>query len=202
MRQKRNERKNIIREVSRKTMHIVIGLTITLLAYTGYIEAYHILLLAVLLSFFSIVQMKYPIRAIDSFLYKVDRTDIIPAFGAITLMLGIGLSFLIFPIDIALIAGVCVSMIDGISTIIASFQEKRTSKRNALATLAGMIAAFAVLTSFFTHIPLAVIMVGVIVGGIVDATYNRIWHLDDNVVMPLTVGLACYVALIIIRNAF
>jgi dolichol kinase len=195
---KKHEKKLIIKELTRKTMHIIIGTAITLLAYFELISYIHILLVVGIMTLFSLLHAKKPLTILEKFLVKVDRKDIIPAYGAIMLGLGIGLSFLLFPRDIALISGISVSLIDGFSTIIALFSINNNGKRKGIASLSGTIIAFAFLTSFFTHIHLLVILSGVIVGGMIDLMYDRIWLLDDNLVMPLFVGLTSFIVMIIL----
>jgi len=200
MNMKRNDRRHIIREISRKLLHLLIGTTGTVLAYFGIITGVHILLFTGIFTIFALFHKRYEFRPIEKILSKVDRKDVLPGYGAIMLGLGIGLAFIIFPKDIALIAGICVSMVDGISTIIATLQEKKIGRRNSFATLVGSIVAFAVLSSTLTHIPISVILVGVLVAAGIDSWYNRMWIIDDNLLMPILVGALSYLALIIVSS--
>ena len=199
MKTKRNDRKHVMREISRKLLHLIVGTTGTVLAYFGVITGIHILLFTGLFTIIALFHKRYEFRPIEKILSKLDRKDIIPGFGAIMLGLGIGLAYIIFPRDIAFIAGICVSLVDGVSTIIATLQEKKTGKRNSFATLVGSIAAFAVLSSTLTHIPISVIIIGVLVAAGIDSWYSRIWIIDDNLLMPILVGTISFVALIIVN---
>jgi dolichol kinase len=198
---RRNDRKIIFRELARKALHIIIGTAVTLLAYAGIITGAQIIAVSFVLLLLSLLQKKYEFSLAYRILQKVDRRDIIPGYGAIMLGFGLGLSFIIFPLDIALIAGISVSLVDGVSTFIASLQEKNGSRRNGYATIAGSIAAFAFLTSFFAHIAIPVIAIGILAAAAMDYWYGRIWILDDNLLIPIVSGAASYAALIIMTVA-
>ena len=193
-------KKRIIREGTRKIFHIIIGIGITLLAYNSTITGLQIVGVSLLLMILSILFHKHPIRSIEKIIEKYDRKDIIPGYGAIMLGLGIGASFIIFHKDIALIAGICVSMTDGISTIVSLFQDKALNKRSIYGTITGSIASFALLSSFYAHISIIVIVIAALTSGIIDYYYDRIWIVDDNVVMPLVTGAISYVTMILLLN--
>ena len=105
MKTKRNDRKHFMRELSRKLLHLIVGTTGTVLAYFGIITGIQILLFTGIFTIFSLIHKRYEFRPIEKVLSNLDRKDVLPGFGAIMLGLGVGLAFIIFPKDIALIAG-------------------------------------------------------------------------------------------------
>lgn len=110
--------------------------------------------------------------------------------GAILFFLGIGVSLLIFPLKIAILSIIVLSVGDSFSTLIGVHFGKHKTKINPPksyeGTVGGLVASFLVCL-FFTNPLIALIASGV--GMLMELLPIRI---NDNVLMPLCVGFVIF----------
>ncbi len=192
------------REIARQLIHLSgVGSVFFALKFGKFITGTGALVISVglfILSFY--VKLKHEIRKMlplrikfienieDSFhelLNSVEREETkIPYMGAILFFAGIGISFLVFPLKIGILATIVLSVGDSISTLIGvhvgAHKIKINPKKSWEGTLSGLLGAFAV-CSLFTN-PLTAFIAS-LTGMIIEFLPIEI---NDNLLIPFTVG--------------
>jgi len=130
----------------------------------------------------------------DSFhqlLDSVEReTSGVKYMGAILFFFGIGFSLLVFPLKIAILSVIVVSVGDSLSTLVGvhwgRHKTKINPKKSWEGTLGGFLGAF-VVCLIFTNLWMAIIAAGV--GMIMELLPVRI---NDNLLIPFSVGIVIF----------
>ncbi len=173
--------KIVYKELRRKTVHLILGLILTLFLYFYYpksiIVSTIILVLGLILSLLVYFEK---IRFLDNILYYFEREEKIPGRGVLTLFLGILLPFIFLEKNIALIAGLAVSIVDSTATIIGIFLEKKRDK-SFIASIIGGFLLLVVLSSFFPYIRIELVIIGSITSSIIEYYSKKKEFLDDNI---------------------
>jgi undecaprenyl-diphosphatase len=178
------------REYRRQFFHILAGSGILLLLHLQYITVFLlgiILLMGVMLS---ILSSRKKIPLISHLLDKVDRIEKFPGRGALTLLLGIMLCWLLFPATIALASSAVVIFGDAVTT---GFGKKFGMHKNPLnhqksseGSVAGILVSFFCIVLFF---PWWIALLTSVIAMVVEVLEGSLWHLDDNITVPLAAGI-------------
>ena len=182
----RQDKKRIALEARRKLSHFIVGSILTVLLYFDIIPLHSVALIALVGLGVSLIHTRWSF--LNSILRRVEREDSpLPGWGAITLVVGIYLSFLLFPLPIALLAASALTIVDAVSSSIGVLMEKSGAK-SAAAALIGALTHVAIMSSLFTELRIMSILIAAGTAGLVEAVFERRGYLDDNLVIPLAVG--------------
>ena len=194
-------------ELYRQSFHLVFGILVLLFLYfvseeNVLITLFILFLVSVL---FSIISMKVRIPIISFFLEKMGREkklEQFPGKGFIFFIAGCLLTIKLFPNDIALASIVVLTFGDSISTLAGFLGLKyRTSPfsryKSIYGTIIGMIVSFLIALIFVE--PLYA-MVAAVFGMFVEALSIKLGETeaDDNLIVPLAAGTACYLLRLIL----
>jgi len=183
-----SKRAFVVKEMKRQFLHLVIGLSMSLLIYFHYAPAYIPGIIAIIGFGLSVWHDKRGIPILGYFLKEVDRNDFLPGYGAISLMGGIFIAFMFFPVDFAFIAAITLSIVDSFATAFGLFLGEE-GKKSVWASTTGGIINIAFFTSFFTYIPVTYAVVGTFAGAAAELFYKKWYFIDDNLIIPIVAGL-------------
>lgn len=194
-------------ELGRQIFHMIIGslIILSLLFFEKkavLIVLFLIFLLSVLISLLSL-KIKLPII---SYLLKHFETNTrqikFPGKGFVFFIAGSLLTIKLFPQNIALAALVVLTFGDSISTITGLFGQKYKKRpfnklKSLRGTLYGMAISFLIALFF---VPPIFAVVAAVFGMLVEAITIRLGEeeADDNLIIPLAAGTACYLLTLII----
>ena len=130
----------------------------------------------------------------DSFHELIDsmerETSSVKYMGAILFFMGIGISLLVFPLKIAILSVVAVSVGDSLSTLIGVHWGKHKTKINPKksweGTLGGVFASFLICLVFTNPL---IALIASIVGMSMELLPIQV---NDNVLIPLSVGFVLW----------
>ena len=111
-------------ELKRKSVHIFAGVFAALFYYFGLINWMHVLVIIIIGFLLSNYLKKHKVPFLDWFLERMDRKEDrikFPGKGAIFLMIGIFLSIIIFPKNIAVASIMILALGDGVSALLGQF---------------------------------------------------------------------------------
>ena len=194
-------------EIGRQAFHVICGVLVILLILTVQRElALIILFLAFLLiTLIAIVSTKIRIPVVGWFIEELERDKDrkLPAKGAIFFLSGCLLTFKLFSQDIALAAIVVLTFGDAVSTLAGFFGQKYGHKpfsrfKTLYGTIIGAVVSFLVALIFIEPLYAAV---AAIFGMFVEALVIKLGETeaDDNLIVPLAAGTACYLLRLILR---
>lgn len=197
---------HLIIKISRQLFHIVVGLTIILLILMFERETILIILfLAFLITvLISIISTKIKIPIVNWFIEQLERDSEknFPAKGVIFFIAGCLLTFKLFSQDIALASIAVLTFGDAISTLAGflgqKYKHKPFSKFKTLhGTILGMVVSFLVALIFIEPL---LALTAAIIGMIAEAISIKLGETeaDDNLIIPLASGTACYLLRLII----
>lgn len=193
-------------EITRQLLHLIIGIMVIFLILllereTALIILFLTFLITVLIS---IITIKTNIPLINLVIENVKRKEDknFPTKGAVFFMAGCLLTFKLFTKDIALASIIVLTFGDSISTLASFFGKKYKHKpfsrfKTLYGTILGMVVSFLVALVFIE--PLFA-LVASITGMMVEAISIKLGETeaDDNLIVPLASGTACYLLKFII----
>lgn len=184
------------KELARKGLHILIGLTASLLFYEDILSPLAIFYLIIMGILLSLISKRLDIPLICWFLDTFEREKerkTFPGKGTIFLFIGMLLAVQLFPKDMAMAAMMVLTFGDSISHLVgAEFGSIKNifngkSKKLLEGTLAGSVTGF-LAAAFFVPIPEAFFgSFGAMIAEVIQIDFNE-YTLDDNVVVPLVAG--------------
>ena len=140
---------------------------------------------------FKIIKIK-PLDEFEEFIEngfkEYERPDDLPFKGATEFFFGCFLSTIIFEPSVAIASIAILSLADAMSTLIGSHYGKHKLIINKYKSWEGSIAFF--LTSIFVLIFFNIDPLKILVIGIIATFAEMLPRIDDNLVIPLVVGLA------------
>ena len=186
-------------EVNRQVFHILLGLIIVILLVYGFLSDKIILgfiLVGILLSFLS-RRIKVPI--IYSLLHRFEREKEIKKFpgkGIIFYLIGIYISLLLFPREIAMASIMVLALGDSISHLYGLHYGKIKHPLSGTKFLEGTIAGFiAGFIGAFVFLPWHEAFFASLAAMIIEAIEIKIGteQVDDNLIVPVVAGAAVWV---------
>lgn len=186
-------------EVNRQVFHILLGLIIVILLVYGFLSDKIILgliLVGILLSFLS-RRIKVPI--IYSLLHRFEREKEIKKFpgkGIIFYLIGIYISLLLFPREIAMASIMVLALGDSISHLYGLHYGKIKHPLSGTKFLEGTIAGFiAGFIGAFVFLPWHEAFFASLAAMIIEAIEIKIGteQVDDNLLVPFVAGAAVWV---------
>lgn len=199
---------NIWFEIERQAIHIIFGAIIILLILMIEREVVLIILfLMFLLSvLFSILSMKVKVPIISWFIETFSReheVKIFPGKGIVFFLAGCLLTFKLFSQDIALASITVLTFGDSIATIAGFFSQKYPYKpfnkfKTLYGTLIGTVVSFLIALIFIEPLYAAT---AAVFGMFIEALAIRLGETeaDDNLIVPLAAGTACYLLRLILK---
>ena len=178
----------VVKEIKRQSLHLIIGLVTTLLIYFGFIPYYVPAIIVLVGIGLAVWHEKKGLPYLGFFLREFDRDDFIPGYGAISLMAGIFLAFALFNKDFAFIAASSLAIVDSFAAAFGIFLSE-PKKKSYWASILGGLVNVAFLTSFFTYIPGTYAVLGSAVGAATELFHKKRFLIDDNIAIPLAVGI-------------
>ena len=179
------------REAPRQVFHFING-TVIALAYIQW-EAkvgWVLLFLSLIGLFLSWFHLRRPFPWAQLLLNLLDRPEDVQSFpgkGAVLYGLAVGFSLVVYPRYAALGAVAVLASGDALSTLVGKAWGRRRWPWNTRLSLEGSGAFFAGATLFaWFFVPFPMAFTGALTGALVETVP---WALDDNVTIPLAVGL-------------
>jgi phytol kinase len=175
-----------MREYLRKSIHLAFGLGISALMITLERDMLLILFSIALLIGFLIsdaVTRGYRIFFISPMLDLVDRKDAIPGKGALFFLLSALISLTLFPLRIAFLSVLALSLVDGVATIAGrTWGRTKIARGKSLeGSFAGAFLAFGAFLFFLPFGQAALLAV-------FAAAVELFSPVDDNLVIPIAAG--------------
>ena len=190
---KKTNYKELYKELKRKTIHLIIGITLTIFLYKYYPKSTIITTTILIIGIITSILIYYEkIRFLDRILYYFEREEKIPGRGIITLTIGILLPYIFLTKNIALIAGLAVSIVDSTATIIGIFIEKKREK-SIIASITGGFLLTVILSSFYPYIKTELIIIGSITATLIEYYSKKKDFLDDNIYIGIGTGIILYI---------
>ncbi len=190
--------KTIYKELRRKTLHLIIGILLTIFLYKYYPKSIIISTTILIVGITTSILVYYEkIRFLDRILYYFEREEKIPGRGVITLFIGILLPYIFLEKNIALIAGLAVSIVDSTATITGIFLEKKREK-SFIASIIGGFLLLVILTSFYAQIRIELTIIGSITASITEYYSKKYDFIDDNITIGIITGLTVWLTKIIL----
>jgi dolichol kinase len=126
----------------------------------------------------------YQIPFISPVLDLVDRKEVLPGKGALFFLVSALVSLILFPLRIAILSILALTLVDGVATIAGrAFGRTRIARGKSLeGSLAGAFISFMAFLFFLS--PLNAFFLAVFAAGV-----ELISPVDDNLVIPLTAGI-------------
>ena len=187
-------------EVRRQFLHLVFGLTVVALFSFDFISASFIFALLVTLLIVSLLSRKGRVPFFEELLLKLDREEdrkSIPAWGAITYLLGVFLAMAFFEKDVASAALVILAVGDSVAPMIGIHfgrtQHPLNAKKEIEGGLAGFVAAFLIAWLFVAWYEAALAAFVGMVFEALDLKCNGKDVFNDNITIPLLSGFALVV---------
>lgn len=178
------------KELLRKSLHLFTGLFFSLSILFGNARWWHFLAIIVF-SFpiiFYIYNTNRKVPVISYFINKMGREKEFPGIGALTLVIGAFLTFLIFPKDVAAASIIILAVGDAVSSLIGKHFGKTKTIFSKRKMIEGFIAG--VVFSFLA----ATLIVGAKLAFFASliALFAEFWDetdfIDDNILIPLIAG--------------
>jgi len=188
---------NDFREIGRKILHVMIGISALLMIVYSIITPLIIFILLVIFSLFSLLSLRYKIPVANFFLsnFDVRNGNRLPGRGFLFSILGVLLSLQLFDCDIALASIIILTFADPISYLVGKYLGKTRhfldNRKNIEGNLAGFIISSA-LALFFVAPVLAI--AGALAAMLFEALVIEIQkiEIDDNLMIPLAAGTAMF----------
>lgn len=179
-------------EFQRNVFHLIVGVIFVILLYLDLLFA-EIFLITIFIAFFlSFLSLKIDIPIISWFLDRFDREEDrnkFPGKGSIFFLIGIFLSLILFPKNIALASILILSFGDSFSPLIGKFGNIKyflNEKKNLEGIFVGI--GFATLTAcLFVSITAA--FFGSLIAMLIEGIDLKI---NDNVLIPIIAGTVIY----------
>ena len=185
--------KEITFELRRQALHIVTGLAALYLIWAELVQWTFFAVILATGIIVSIISLKFKIPIIYKLLDLFERKHAkIPGQGALYLILGILLSMVVFPRDVAMAAIIIVTLGDSIShlggRLFGKIKHPLNQYKLIEGTFFGFIFAFAGATLFVSMVE-AVVAAGIamFVEGIELKLHRHVF--DDNMIIPIVAGV-------------
>ncbi|NOZ80688.1 MAG: hypothetical protein GXP63_03360 [DPANN group archaeon] len=182
------------KEISRQLVHLLVGVGFCILYLVDVLTVPFMVIFTGAGILIYYLNKEYPLKILEPFLAALERDadrKRAPGKGALTLIIGITLSMILFPKDIALAAIIILALGDSVSPLIGHYGRiSHPLSRDKEKMLEGTIAGFVVgymgaqffVSPFEAFIASAFAM-------LFEALEVRIYKtMDDNIVMPLVAG--------------
>ena len=177
-------------EFRRQVFHTVFGLVLVSLIYFNYLNLMYLLYLLLIGLIISLVYMKREIKIIKWFLERFDRKEGIPGRGAITFLIGVILSLLLFEKGVALASIMILSLGDSICHLGRFGKIKHPFNENKYieGVLAGIIAGGLGAAIF---VGFSIAFFGSLIAMVFESFEIEILEkkLDDNIMIPIIAGI-------------
>jgi len=179
--------KEALFELKRETFHILLGITIILMALLFTWINYLLFCLLIMGVILCLLSLKFKIPIIYFFLKNFERERFMKTFpgkGALFFIAGCLLVLKLFESDIALASIVILTFIDSIPPLIKISKIKR---KRLVGTIVGGVLTFIAASLF---VPLLLAAFGTIIGAISEAILLKSdkYGVDDNLIVPLVSG--------------
>lgn len=185
-------------EIRRKTVHLLVGVIIAELLWIGAIDG--VLLLAItffLLGFFLLFREFHkkknsPLHSLLHLFEREKHIKVFPGKSAVCFLFGCTIAVLAFPKDIAVASILILSFGDSISNLIGHHFGKTTTPLHPIKKIEGPL--FAICISAFAAsfvVPFWYAFLAATVALILEIPEWKIlnFHIDDNLIIPLSSGL-------------
>ena len=174
-------------ELGRKSLHIITGIVIMILASSFSWINYFLFYLLIAGIVLSLLSLRFKIPLIYTMLKNFERERFLKTFpgkGALFFVAGCLLVLKLFDLQIALASIAILTFVDSVPPLvkITNIKAKRTA-----GIIAGAICSFLAASIF---VPVAVAIIGTIAGIIAEAILLKPNHyeVDDNLIVPLVSG--------------
>jgi len=181
-------------EFRRQSFHFVAGFLAVFAHWAGFLRLRHIAILLVVGLIVSILTQKGKLSFVQSILKFFDRPrdKNFPGRGAFYLLLGIFITFIIFPIKIAYASILILSVGDSLNRLFASkvpghLKFPWNRRKNCIGVAIGIVAGTLVSQFFVPIVPAFLASVLAIVGETIPVRFGK-FYLDDNIFVPLIAG--------------
>jgi dolichol kinase len=191
------------REIKRKIVHIIVGISFVLLVYFELFEAIHFVLLFFIGLTSSLICRRARFPVLSWFLDRLERPEEIKRFpgkGVITFVAGAGIAVLLFSKIAALTAIIVLAFADAASLIIGRYFGKYVHPFNSNKHLEGLIAAFIFgIPAALVFLPTFLAFIVSAFAAVIETTNIRFgrWQVDDNLSVPIATGLITTLLLLI-----
>jgi len=178
-------------ELARKSAHLIVGLcALSVIFYLGYVGTFLLIIAASLFIFLAHINKTRKMTLIDFLLRAFERKNAkFPGKGLFTLLLGISLTYIIFPEDIAFGAMMVVIVGDTVSNLGGKYFGKiKLYKTRTLEGFLGGIVFSIIGAQLF--LPLNEAIIASVVGMIIEIFCNETF--DDNLFIPLASALSIF----------
>jgi dolichol kinase len=181
-------------EIRRKGVHLVLGLLVATMVFYGYLDVYIIGVSTIIVFLILSMSWHFKFRLTEWIFRNFERSEErkrFPGKGALFYLLGIELSLLLFPDDIALAAIVILAIGDSIPNIVGMYFKKVrhpfSNKKFLEGTIIGIVlGALAAHIFVIWYEALLASIIAIFVEGIDLKFHDKI---DDNLTVPLIASL-------------
>jgi dolichol kinase len=187
-----------MKEMYRQALHLILGVLITATLLLDILDWWHLLVLAGVFTFFSLLYVEGIKVPILSWCYKQfgreKELKWLPAHGFIFYLLSSSISVLLFPKDIAIASILILAFGDSFSSLIGQYGTNN-HKHNDTKTVEGSVAGILLATiasSIFVGLYHAFIASTIVM--LLETVDMKIgkFYIDDNIFIPLVSGLILF----------
>lgn len=182
-------------EIRRRMFHLGSGIIIVGLIYYDILDWIITLILLVLLIILGLIVKKAKVPVASWFFEKFDRPKDfkkLPGKGSVFYLLGVLFALLLFPKDVAMASIIILAVGDSISPIVGQYgniENPFNRKKFIEGSIAGGLVAFLAAMLFVRPLEAGAASFFAMVAEGIDLKLG-VNQLDDNIVMPLTAGIA------------
>ena len=191
------------REIKRKIVHMLLGITFVLLVFFDLFAGIHFVLLFFIGLINSWICKQYRVPVLSWFLDRLERAEdrkFLPGKGALTFIAGSGMSVLLFSKLAALTAIIVLSLADAASFIIGKYFGRYVHPFNPNKHLEGLAAAFSFgVPAAMVFLPTVRAFIVAAFAAVIETANIKIagFRIDDNLSVPLATGLITSLLLLI-----
>lgn len=189
-----NEPQGFAHELRRKLFHILLGIILILLFWSGIISSITFFVLFLIGVAISLVYVYEPVAFITYFLRRFDRIESVPGRGALTFMAGFTLAASLFSKNIALACMAVLTIADAAAALIGRFGNIPYSWAKHKTFEGGLAFVFFAFIASVPFLPITSGYLAAITGAVVEGaprpngSFLKLL-LDDNIIIPLAVGI-------------
>lgn len=177
-------------ELRRQLFHLLMGAVFGVLIYLEIVKWVFLALLLLLFLLIASIHKKFPITGLSWLLLQLERPKVLPGAGAIQMTFGMLITTLIFEPHIAGAAIMILGFGDSVSTFVGKkygeIKLTHNRRKSLEGSLSGFLAAL-VASSFLVGLEMA--FLGSFIGMFFESFNDRM-GLDDNIIVPVTAGIA------------
>jgi len=178
-------------EIQRKNIHLLFGLTLVVLLHYNFITVVHLILLLVIAAALFLATKYQKIPFMDWILENFERPEVrksFPGKGTLFYILGIVLSLLLFPKDIALASVIILAIGDSIPNLVGmqfrKIKHPFSNKKFLEGVFAGIVLSFLVAMIFVKWYEA---LIAATVAIFIESIDKR-FEVDDNIIVPVIAG--------------